>query len=101
MKEWKRGRVIFVRERHFRERIRRRSGEFAVAVVVEHFLEICPSAPGAPAISVAFAEGEVRVGPARAPGIIVEIFLIFGGRQIVKLASEQAVRVIELTLSCR
>ncbi len=40
------------------------------------------------------------IRPARAPRIIVEIFLIFRGRQIVKFASEQAVCVLELTLSC-
>src|SRR5262245_28678338 len=100
MKERMRGSVILGRERHFCERICRRAGKFAVAIVVEHILETCPSAPAAPEISVASDQRETGVCTTCAPGIIVEIFLIFGDRQIVKLASEHAVRVIKLTLGC-
>ena len=98
MKKRKRRRVILVCKRHLGESVCRGPGELAVAVVVQHFLEICPSARNAIEIPIAFAKREVSVRPARAPGIIVEILLIFRSRQIVKFSSEQTVRVIELTL---
>src|SRR6266436_8964312 len=98
MEERKRRSVIFVCERHFSESIRRRPGEFAVAVVVQHFLEICASARSAIEISIAFAQREVSVRTAKTSRIIVQILLIFRSRQVVKFASEQTVRVIKLTL---
>src|ERR1700730_2498344 len=100
MKKRKRRSVILFSERHLGKRVSGRSSELAIAVIVEHFLEICASARNAIEISIAFAQREVSVRPARAARIIIEIFLIFRGRQIVKLSSEQAVRVVELTLSC-
>src|SRR5437762_13983641 len=100
MKQRKRRAIILFCERYFSESIRRRPCELAIAVIVKHLLEICASDRGAIEISIALTEREVSVRSARAHRIIVEIFLIFRDRQIVKLASEQAVRVIELTLSC-
>src|ERR1700730_353960 len=100
MKKRKRRSVILFSERHLGKRVSGRSSELAVAVVVEHFLEICASARNAIEISIAFAEREVSIRPPRTPRVILDIFLIFRGRQVVKLAGEQAVRVIELTLSC-
>src|SRR6266436_3818509 len=93
------GSVIFFCERHLGKSIGCGSGEFAIAVVGEHFLQIRASARNAMEVSIAFAEREVSVRPLGAARIIVEIFLIFRSSQVVKLASEQAVRVIELTLS--
>src|SRR5215468_3126727 len=99
MKQRKRSRIVFIRERHLGERICRRSGEFAVGIIVEHLLEVRASARSATEVAIAFTQREVSVRPARAPRIVVEIFLILRGRQIVKLASEQTVCIIELTLS--
>src|SRR3989442_6937130 len=100
MKERKRRGVILICKRHLCEGVRRGSGELAVAIVVEHFLQICASARDAIEVSIAFAKREVSVRPARTSRIILQVFLVFRNRQIVKLPSEQAVRVIELTLSC-
>ena len=100
MKQRKRSGIIFIRERHLGEGICRRSGEFAVGVIVKHLLEVCASAGSATEVATTFTQREVSVRPASASGIIVEIFLIFRGRQVIKFASEQTVRVIELTLSC-
>src|SRR6266545_2826850 len=100
MKQRKRSGIIFVREGHLGESICRRAGEFAVGVIVEHLLEVCASARSATEVPIAVTQREVSIRPAGASGIIVEIFLILRGRQIVKFASEQAVRVIELTLGC-
>src|SRR5258708_25358288 len=97
MKKRKRRSVTFVCERHFGESVCRRSGEFAVAVIVEHFLQICASTRSAIKISIAFSKREVSVRPTRTPRIIIQIFLIFRDRQVVQLASEQGVGVIELT----
>ena len=97
MKERKRRGVIFFGEGRFGKRVRRGSGEFAVTVVVEHFLKISASVGKAIEISIAFAKREIGVRPARTSRIIVQIFLVFRDRQIVKLASEQAVGVFELT----
>ena len=98
MKERKRRGVILISECYFSERVRRWSSELAVAVVVQHFLEICASARNAIKISIAFAKREVSVCTTCATRIIVEILLIFRSRQIVKFAIKQTVRVIELTL---
>src|ERR1044071_7088876 len=100
MKQRRRSGIIFVREGHLSESICRRSGEFAVGVIVEHFLKVCASARSATEVPIAFTQREVGVRPAGAPGIIVEIFLILRGREIVKFVSEQAVCVLKLTLSC-
>src|ERR1041385_4219815 len=100
MKQRKRSGIIFVRKGHLGESICCRSGEFAVGVIVEHLLEVCASARSATEVAIAFTQREVSVRPAGAPGIIIEIFLILRGRQIVKFASEQAICVLELTLSC-
>src|SRR6266436_406384 len=97
MKERKRRGVILICKRDLCEGVARGSGELTVAIIVEHFLQICASARDAIEISIAFAEREVRIRPPRAPRIILQVFLVFRNRQIVKLASEQAVSVIELT----
>ena len=97
MKERKRRGVIFFGEGRFGKRVRRCSGEFAVTVVVEHFLKISTSVGKAIEISIAFAKREIGVRLARTSRIIVQIFLVFRDRQIVKLASKQAVGVFELT----
>src|SRR6267378_2324196 len=96
MKERKRRGVILFGKRHFGKRVRRGSSELAVTIVIEHSLEICASARNAIEISIAFAKREVSVRPARTSRIIVEIFLIFRNRQIVKLASKQRICVLEL-----
>src|SRR6266700_1613314 len=98
MKKRKRRAIILFCERYFSESVRRRPCELAIAVIVKHLLEICASARSAIEISIAFAKREVSVRSAGTPRIIVEIFLIFRDRQIVELASEQAVSVLELTL---
>src|SRR5437867_1525601 len=97
MKERKRRGVILICKRDLSEGVGRRSGELAVAVIIEHFLQICPSARDAIEISIAFAKREVSVRPAGTSRIILQVFLVFRNRQIVKLASEQAVGVLELT----
>src|SRR4029077_424985 len=63
MKEGKRGSVILVCKRYFGESICRGAGEFAIAVVVEHFLQICASTGNAIEISIAFAQREISVCP--------------------------------------
>src|SRR6266542_5602630 len=98
MKERKRPSVILFGERHFGKRVRRGSGELAVAIVVEHFLKIRASAGNALEISIALAKREVSVRPARTSRIILQVFLVFRNRQIVKFPSKQAVGVLELTL---
>src|SRR5215467_8674513 len=98
MKKRKRRRVILVCKRHLGESVCRGPCELAVAVVVQHFLEICASVRNAIEISIAFAKREVSVRTACASRIIVEILLIFRSRQIVKFASKQTVRIIQLTL---
>src|SRR6266700_7392708 len=98
MKERKRRGVIFSGEGHFGKRVRRGSGELAVAIVVEHFLKICASTRNAIEISIALAKREVSVRPAGTSRIVVEIFLAFWNRQVVKFASKERVGVIELTL---
>src|SRR2546429_8743916 len=97
MKERKRRGVILICNRDHSEGVGRRSGELAVAVIIEHFLQICPSARDAIEISIAFAKREVSVRSARTSRIILQVFLVFRNRQIVKLASEQAIGVLELT----
>src|SRR5437870_13573449 len=97
MKERKRRRVILFCERQLGESIRRGASELAIAVVVKHFLKIRASAGNAIEISIALAKREVSVRPARTSRIILQVFLVFRNRQIVKLASEQAVGVLELT----
>src|SRR5713101_4062613 len=96
MKERKRRRIVLLRESRFSESVSGGSGEFAIAVVVQHFLEVCASAREAIEISIAFAQRKISVGPAGKPRIIIEIFLIFRDCQIVKFASKKRVRIIEL-----
>src|SRR6266498_4598471 len=98
MKERKRPGVILFGEGHFGKRVRRGAGELAVAIVVEHFLKIRASAGNAIEISIALAKREVSVRPARTSRIILQVFLVFRNRQIVKFPSKQAVGVLELTL---
>src|SRR2546430_10053900 len=98
MKERKRRCVILICKRDLSEGVGRRSGELAVAVIIEHFLQICPSARNAIEISIALAKREVSVRPARTSRIILQVFLVFRNRQVVEFASEQAVSVLELTL---
>src|SRR5438093_13087879 len=97
MNKRKRSCVVLFGECHFCKRVRRGSGELAVAIVVEHFLKIRASARNAIEISIALAKLEVSVRPARTSRIILQVFLVFRNRQIVKLASEQAVGVLQLT----
>src|SRR5213078_438105 len=73
MKERERRGVVFICERHFRERECRRPGKFAVAVIVEHFLQVGASIRVAMQVSIAFTERKVRVRPARPPRIVLEI----------------------------
>src|SRR2546430_8266140 len=96
MKERKRRGIVLLRESRFSESVSGGSGEFAIAVVVQHFLEVCASAREAIEISIAFAQRKISVRPAGQARIIIEIFLIFWDRQIVKFAREKRVRVIEL-----
>src|SRR5205823_13704586 len=93
MKERKRRGIVLLRESRFSESVSGGSGEFAVAVVVQHFLEVCASAREAIEISIAFAQRKISVRPAGKPRIIIEIFLIFRDRQIVKLARKKRVGV--------
>src|SRR5260370_13634718 len=96
MKERKRRGIVLLRESRLRKGVTGGPGKFAVAVVVEHFLEVCASTRQAIEISIAFAQRKIGVGPAGKPRIIIEIFLIFRDCQIVKFASKKRVRIIEL-----
>src|SRR5437867_5345039 len=96
MKKRKRCGIVLLRESRLGESVSGGSGKFAVAVVVEHFLEVCASIRQAIEISIAFAQRKISVGPTGKPRIIIEIFLIFRDCQIVKFASEKRVRIIEL-----
>ena len=98
MKERKRGGVILVCERHFSKSVCRGSGELGVAIIIHHLLQICAGAGNAIQISIAFAQREIGVCPARTPWKIIEILLIFRSSQIVEFASEQTVCVLKLTL---
>src|SRR6201993_4598796 len=98
MKKRKGGRVVLICECHLGERECRRTGEFAVAILGEHFLQIGASIRVAMEISIAFTEREISVRPTRAPRIVVEILLIFWDCEIVQFASKQAIGVLELTL---
>jgi len=55
MKKRERGCVVFVCERHLGEGECSWPGEFTVAVIVEHLLQVGASIPVAMEISVAFA----------------------------------------------
>src|SRR6266480_3943035 len=96
MKERKGRGIVLLCKRRLGESVRGGSGKFAIAVVVQYFLEVCASAGQAIEISIAFGQRKISVGPARKPRIIIEIFLIFRDRKIVKFASEKCVRVIQL-----
>ena len=98
MKKRERRGVVFICERHLRERECRWPGEFAVAVLGEHFLQIGTSIRIAMEVSITFAKREISIRPASASRVVVEILLIFRDRQVVQFASEQAVGVVELTL---
>src|SRR5262245_52124911 len=98
MKKRERRRIVFVCERHLRERERRWPGEFAVAVVVEHFLQICTGIRIAMEVSITFAKREIGIRPARPSRVVFEILLILRDGQVVQFSSKQAVGVIELTL---
>src|SRR6266508_5768175 len=96
MKERKGRGIILVRESHLSESVRGRTGKFAITVVAQHLLKVSSSARRALEISIAFAQRKIGVGPPGRPRVIVQIFLIFRDRQIVQLASEKRVRIIEL-----
>ena len=96
MKERKGRGIIFLFESHLSESVCGGSGKFAIAIIAQHSLEVCPSARWAIEISIAFAQRKIGVGPSRIPRVVVQIFLIFRDRQIVKFASEKRVRIIEL-----
>src|SRR5919106_1217718 len=96
MKERKGSGIILLLEGHLRESICGGAGKFAIAIIAQHFLEVCASARWAIEISMAFAQRKISICPPGIPGIIVEIFLIFRDRQIIKFASEKRVCVIEL-----
>ena len=98
MKKRQRRGVVFICERHLRERECRWPGEFAVAVLGQHFLQIGTSIRIAMEVSITFAKREISIRPASASRVVVEILLIFRDRQVVQFASEQAVGVVELTL---
>src|SRR5439155_17048521 len=96
MKERKGRGIVLLCKRRLSESVSGGSGKFTIAVVVQYFLEVCASARQAIEISIAFGQRKISVGPAGKPRIIIEIFLIFRDRQIVKFASEKRVRIIEL-----
>jgi hypothetical protein len=96
MKERKGRGIILLREGHLSESVRGGTGKFAIPIIAQHFLEVCPSARWALKISIAFAQRKIGVGSPRIPRVIVQIFLIFRDRQIVKFTSEKRVRIIEL-----
>src|SRR5436190_17422608 len=96
MKKRKGRGIIFLRKSRLSEGVCRGSSKFAIVIIVEHFLEICASARRVIQISITFAERKISVRTAGTPRVIVEILLIFRYRQIVELASEERVRVIEL-----
>src|SRR5919197_6285535 len=98
MKKWERRGVVFIGEGNLGDSECRRPGEFAVAVIVEDLLQVSASVPVAMKISIAFAKCKVSVRAPRATWVVIEIFLIFRGREIVHFASEQAIGVLELTL---
>src|SRR6266704_983238 len=96
MKERKGRGIILLLESHLSQSVCGRSGKFAIAIIAQHSLEVCPCARWAIEISIAFAQRKIGVGSPGIPRVIVEIFLIFRDRQIVKFASEKRVRIIEL-----
>src|SRR5882724_10486 len=98
MKQRKRRSVILVCECHLSERVRRGPGEFTVAIIIQHSLQICASARNAIEISIAFPKREISIRPPGTSRIIIQVFLVFRDRQVIKFASEQAVGVLELTL---
>src|SRR5262245_40173862 len=98
MKKRERSRVVFICECHLSECECRWTGEFAVAILGEHFLQIGSRIRVAMEISIAFTKREISVRPTRAPRVVVEILLIFRDCEIVQFASKQAIGVLELTL---
>src|SRR5205809_7954073 len=101
MKERKRRGIVLLRESRFSESVSGGPGEFAVAVVVQHFLEVCASAREAIEISIAFVQRTISATPAGKPRINMEIFLISRNPQIVKLPRTKRVAVIVLTAGRR
>ena len=97
MEKRKRRSIIFLRKSHLGQRVRSGSGKLTVAIIAEDLLKICPSARWAIQISIAFANRKISVRPAGATRIIVKILLIFGNGEIVELASEKRVGIVELT----
>ena len=96
MKKRLRGVVVFLRKRQHPEGISRRTGKLTVAVVINDLLEIYVRGPALAEQTVAFAQAKISVRPSGAARIIVEIFLIFWDGQVVHLAREKRVGVIEL-----
>src|SRR5207249_9826026 len=96
MKERKGRGVILFFKRHLSQSVCSGACKFAVAIIAQHFLEVCASARWAIEISIAFAQRKTGIGLPGTPWVVVEIFLIFRDRQIVQFASEERVRIIEL-----
>src|SRR5947207_15774991 len=89
--------VLFISKRHFPERVRGRAGKFALRVIAQDFLETGARIRGAMQVAITLAEREGGVRAARAAAEIIEVFLVFWNSEIVKLASEEAIGVIDLT----
>ena len=101
MKERKGRGIIFLLEIHLSQSICGRSGKFAIAIVAQHSLKVCPCARWAIKVSITFAQRKIGVGPPGIPRVIVEILLIFRECEIVKFASEKRVCIIELAATGR
>src|SRR5947208_3973710 len=97
MKERHRTAVVLLFEQNFRNAVGRRTGEVAVTIIVEHELKTGPCSGGAVKRAIAFTEVKCRAGAARRSGKLPEEFFVFGNREIVELAREERVRVVELT----
>src|SRR5437867_2068775 len=89
--------VIFISKRHFPECVRSRAGKLALRIIAQDFLETAACVRSAMQIAITLAEREIGVGAARAAAEIVEVLLVFRNSEVVKLASEEAVGVIDLT----
>src|SRR5689334_9539568 len=98
MKERQRSSVILLGKRHFGQRVGRGTGKLAVAIVVQHPLEIGPRVRRLIQVSITLAEREIGVWSTRSAGIIVEIFLVFGNCQVIELAGEKSIGVLELAM---
>ena len=96
MKKRLRGVVVFLRKCQHPEGISGRTGKFTIAVVVDDLLEIYVRGSALTQQTVAFAQTKISVRPSGATRIVTEIFLIFRNSQVVHLAREKGVGVLEL-----